>query len=65
MREFDVLLLTETRADYIPDDLFPEHSIAFCPASRAGRQERAWQLLLESLKPTTYKTGPQMRHPCG
>lgn len=37
MQGFDVLLLTETRAEYIPDNPFPEHSIAFCPASRAGR----------------------------
>ena len=37
MRDFDVLLLTETRADYIPDALLPGHSIAFSPASRAGR----------------------------
>ena len=37
MRDFDILLLSETRADYVPDDLQPEHSIAFCPASRAGR----------------------------
>lgn len=37
MRGFDVMLLTETRADYVPDDLFLEPSIAFCPASRASR----------------------------
>ena len=37
MREFDVLLLCETRTDFVPDSLLPDHSIAFCPASRAGQ----------------------------
>ena len=37
LRAFDVILLSETRAAYIPDELFPQHSIALCTASRHGR----------------------------
>lgn len=34
---FDVILLSETRAVHFPDDLLPQYSIAYCPASQEGR----------------------------
>ena len=36
LRQFDVLLLSETRAEYVADCVLPDHSIAFCPASQQG-----------------------------
>jgi hypothetical protein len=32
-RDFDVILLSETRAIHFPDNLLPRHPIAYCPAS--------------------------------
>lgn len=37
LRSFDIILLTETRADSVADHMFPDHSIAFSPASQAGQ----------------------------
>ena len=37
LHAFDVILLSETRAAHIPDALFPQKSIALCPASRHER----------------------------
>ena len=34
---FDVILLSETRAVHFSDDLLPQYSIAYCPASQEGR----------------------------
>ena len=36
LQGFDVLLLSETRTVDVPDSMFPDHSIAFTPASRQG-----------------------------
>ena len=37
LRDFDVILLSETRAVQIPDHLFTDYSLAYCPASEEGR----------------------------
>ena len=37
LRDFDVILLSETRAVQISDHLFTDYSLAYCPASEEGR----------------------------
>jgi hypothetical protein len=37
LREYDVILLSETRRDVWDDSLLPGYSVAFVPASRPGQ----------------------------
>ena len=49
LRAFDVILLSETRAANIPDDLFPQHFIALYPASRHGRACKGIAVIVRKL----------------